>query len=169
VIGIFVGLGSNLGDRERTIRRALSQLDRLPETTLRRVSSLYDTDPVGVLDQPDFLNAVAEIDSRLSPRELLWHFRLIERRLGRKPERPWGPRVLDLDLLLYGPEVIEEENLIVPHPELPHRAFVLIPLCELAPTLVHPVLHTTVRELLRACGELESVRSLGRFWYQDVK
>lgn len=88
--GVFVGLGSNLGHRERTIRRALAFLDRLPDTSLRRVSSLYDTDPVGLLDQPPFLNAVAELDTELTPRALLWHLLLIERRLGRTRGQRWG-------------------------------------------------------------------------------
>ncbi len=168
--GIFVGLGANIGDRERTIRRALAQLDKLPETELLRVSSLYDTDPIGVLEQPPFLNAVAELESGLAARELLWHLLLVERRLGRDGTRQrWGPRTIDLDLLLYGNDEIDEPDLIVPHPELHRRAFVLVPMAELAPDLLHPVIDRSVRELLHENDQLSGVRSLGRFWYQDVR
>lgn len=169
--GIFVGLGSNLGDRERNIRRALAQLDKLPGTQIRRVSSLYDTDPVGPAGQPEYLNAVAELESDLGGRELLWHLLLVEARLGRRRdrERRWGARTIDLDLLLFGNEVIEEPELVVPHPELVNRAFVLVPLSELAPELVHPTEERTIRELLHDHGEFDTVRFLGRFWYLDVR
>lgn len=167
--GIFVGLGANLGDREQTIRTAIAQLERLPDTAVRRVSSLFDTDPVGPIEQPSFLNAVVELSSELSPRELLWHLLLIERRLGRVREGRWGPRVIDLDLLLYGAEVIDEDDLTVPHPELVGRAFVLVPLAELEPRLVHPVEARTIRELLHDLGDPDTVRPRGRFWYQDVR
>lgn len=171
MIGIFVGLGSNLGDRERNIRRALAQIDKLPETAIRRVSSLYDTDPVSAVPQPDYLNAVAEVESTLGARELLWQLLLVEARLGRRRQRHerWGARVIDLDLLLFGTELHDDPDLVVPHPELHKRAFVLIPLSELAPDLVHPVEQRTVRELLHDHGDFESVRYLGRFWYLDVK
>ena len=135
----FIGLGSNLGDRESMIRMALDDLARLPETTLVRASSLYDTEPVGDVDQPNFLNAVAQIDTELTARQLLWNLQLIERRLGRVRTQTWGPRTIDLDLLLYGALVVDEPDLQVPHPELIRRSFVLVPLVELDPLLVHPV------------------------------
>jgi len=169
--GVFVGLGSNMGDRERAIRRALSQLDQVPATTLRRVSSLYDTDPVGRENQPDFLNAVAELSTDLDPHEILWHLMLIEKRLGRRrdPASRWGPREIDLDLLLHGHTVISDGSLTVPHRELHQRGFVLVPLCELEPGLEHPSIGATMRQLLTRLEPLDSVRSLGRFWYQDVR
>ncbi len=167
--GIFVGLGSNLGDREQAIRRALAQLGKLPGTRLRRVSSLYDTDPVGVMDQPAFLNAVAELESELEPAEILWHLMLIESRLGRRREQRWGPRTIDLDLLLHGDRIIVSDELVIPHPEMHHRGFVLLPMAELAPRLVHPTEQRTMRDLLHAWGEFDQVRFLGRFWYQDVR
>jgi 2-amino-4-hydroxy-6-hydroxymethyldihydropteridine diphosphokinase len=131
----YVGLGSNLGDREATIRAALESLAQVPETLLVRVSSLYDTEPVGEAEQPNFLNAVAELDTELPPRQLLWNLQLIEKRFGRVRTQRWGPRTLDLDLLLYGSLVVEEPDLRVPHPELLQRAFVLVPLVELDPLL----------------------------------
>jgi 2-amino-4-hydroxy-6-hydroxymethyldihydropteridine diphosphokinase len=133
----FVGLGSNLGDRERNLLEAVG---RLEEIGLVRVSALRDTDPVGVVDQPTFLNAVAELSSDLSPRELLDQLLEVERALGRDRanEERWGPRTIDLDLLLYGDEVIDEPGLTVPHPRLAERRFVLEPLHELAPDLVLP-------------------------------
>ena len=144
----FIGLGSNLGERETLIRLALDDLARLPETQLVRASSLYDTEPVGEVDQPNFLNAVAQIETGLPPQRLLWNLRLIEKRLGRVRTQRWGPRTMDLDLLLYGDELIEEPGLVVPHPELTRRSFVLVPLVELEPMLVHPATgHTLVHHL----------------------
>jgi len=134
---VFVGLGSNLGDRERNLRDAVERLRAIGAV---RLSALTDTDPVGVVDQPNFLNAVAELSSELSARELLDRLLEIERELGRDraKERRWGPRTIDLDLLLYGDEVIEEPGLTLPHPRLAERRFVLEPLHELAPDLALP-------------------------------
>jgi 2-amino-4-hydroxy-6-hydroxymethyldihydropteridine diphosphokinase len=134
---IFVGLGSNLGDRERNIREAVERLRKIGAV---RLSTLRDTDPVGVADQPNFLNAVAELSSELPARELLDRLLEIERELGRDraKEGRWGPRTIDLDLLLYGDEVIDEPGLTLPHPRLAERRFVLEPLHELAPELVLP-------------------------------
>jgi 2-amino-4-hydroxy-6-hydroxymethyldihydropteridine diphosphokinase len=144
----YIGLGSNLGEREAQIRLALDDLARLPETRLVRASSLYDSEPVGDVDQPNFLNAVAELETELTARQLLWNLQLIERRLGRTRTRRWGPRTIDLDLLLFGPEVVDEPDLQVPHPELARRSFVMVPLVELDPMLVHPVTGETLVALL---------------------
>ena len=140
----YIGLGANLGEREAQIRLALDDLARLPSSRLVRASSLYDSEPVGEPDQPNFLNAVAELETELTARQLLWNLLLIERRLGRTRTRRWGPRTIDLDLLLYGPLVIDEPDLQVPHPELTRRSFVLVPLVELDPLLVHPVTGETL-------------------------
>lgn len=134
----YIGLGSNLGDREQAIRSALEAIAELPETELVRVSSLYDTEPVGEVDQPNFLNAAVMVDTELDARTLLWNLMLVEKRLGRVRTQHWGPRTIDLDLLLYGDEIIEDEDLRVPHPEITRRSFVLVPLVELEPRLVHP-------------------------------
>ena len=140
----YIGLGANLGEREAQIRLALDDLARLPSSRLVRASSLYDSEPAGDADQPNFLNAVAEVETELTARQLLWNLLLIERRLGRTRSRRWGPRTIDLDLLLYGPLIIDEPELQVPHPELTRRSFVLVPLVELDPLLVHPVTGETL-------------------------
>jgi len=160
----FIGLGSNLGEREAMIRLALEDLSRLPDTRLQRASSLYDTEPVGEVDQPNFLNAVAQLDTGLSARQLLWNLHLIEKRLGRVRTQRWGPRTIDLDLLLYGDEVIEESDLRVPHAELAVRSFVLVPLVELDPLLVHPVSGETLLHLLSRLNTRPPVKRGSRLW-----
>lgn len=135
----FVGLGANLGDREATIRQALELLGREPGVEVVAVSSLRETDPVGFVDQPRFLNGAAELRTYLRPRELLDRLLAVERALGRTREGPrFGPRTIDLDLLLYGAETIDEAGLRVPHPRLHERRFALEPLAELDPELVVP-------------------------------
>ena len=150
----YVGLGANLGDREGTIRRALELLAAEPGIRVVAVSTLRETDPVGYLDQPRFLNGAAAIETELPARELLDRLLAVERRLGRvRGEGPrFGPRPIDLDLLLYGAETLDEPGLAVPHPRLPERRFVLEPLYELDPDLVVPG-GGRVRDLLRASLE----------------
>jgi 2-amino-4-hydroxy-6-hydroxymethyldihydropteridine diphosphokinase len=162
---VYIGIGSNMGDREFLIRKAVESLRLLPQTNVSRVSSLYDTDPVGETDQPPFLNAVAWIETELLPRDLLWQMLLIEKRMGRVRSRRWGPRPIDLDLLFYDDEVIEEPDLQVPHPEAHRRAFVLLPLVELDPNFRHPVTGETVRRMIQKLPPNPPVRKLGRFWY----
>jgi len=161
----FIGLGSNLGERESMIRRALDDLARLPSTTLVRASSLYETTPVGDPDQPGFLNAVAKLETGLTARQLLWNLLLIERRLGRVRTRHWGPRVIDLDLLLHGGEVLNQPDLTVPHPELIRRSFVLVPLVELDPLVVHPVTgETMLAHLSHLKNDRPPVKKGSRLW-----
>jgi 2-amino-4-hydroxy-6-hydroxymethyldihydropteridine diphosphokinase len=133
----YIGLGSNLGDREMALRQALAGLEELGAV---RVSSVRETEPVGITDQPRFLNAVAELNTELAARDLLDRLLELERTIGRNrtKETRWGPRTIDLDLLLYGDDVIAEPGLTVPHPRLAEREFVLEPLYELAPDLVLP-------------------------------
>jgi 2-amino-4-hydroxy-6-hydroxymethyldihydropteridine diphosphokinase len=140
----YIGLGSNLGDRRAMIAGALEALRP------RRVSAIVETDPVGRTDQPRFLNAVAEIETELPPAELLGRLLEVEAGLGRVRRERWGPRTIDLDLLLYGDERVQEEALSVPHPELHRRRFVLEGLAELCPDRPVPGLGRTVRELLEA-------------------
>jgi 2-amino-4-hydroxy-6-hydroxymethyldihydropteridine diphosphokinase len=163
-MNVFVGLGSNLGERESMIRQALENLSRLPGTRLVKASSLYDTEPVGEVDQPNFLNAVAQLESELGARQILWNLHLIEKRLGRVRTQRWGPRTIDLDLLLVGGEVIEEPGLRVPHPELTHRSFVLVPLVELDPLLVHPVTGETLLHHLSRLNTRPPVKRGSRLW-----
>lgn len=136
----FVGLGANLGEAAKTLREALRELDALPGTRLLRASRLYRTAAWGVQAQPDFINAVAMLDTILPPRELLDALLAIERGHGRDraQETRWGPRTLDLDLLLHGDADIDEPGLRVPHPHLHQRAFVLLPMAEIAPDAVVP-------------------------------
>ena len=152
----YVALGSNLGDREGTIREAIRLL--VAATGARaRVSRLFETDPVGYLDQPRFLNGVVELDGELgSPHALLATCLDVEARLGRERSVVNGPRTLDLDLLLVGDERIRDERLTLPHPRMHERAFVLVPLAELAPDLRHPVLGGTVTELLERLPDTKS-------------
>ena len=136
----FVALGSNLGDRERTIRAALAELAAAPEVEVVGVSSLRETEPVGYLDQPPFLNGAAELETTLAPRALLDLLLAVERRFGREREGvpEGGPRTLDLDLLLVESAEIDEPGLRIPHPRLHERRFVLEPLAELDPSLEVP-------------------------------
>ena len=133
----YVGLGSNLGNREATIRRAVELLGK--EVDVVAVSELRETDPVGILDQPRFLNGAVAVETELTPRELLDRLLAVERELGRTREGPpGGPRTIDLDLLLYGDEIVDEPGLEVPHPRLTERRFALEPLHELDPDLTIP-------------------------------
>jgi len=154
----YVGLGSNLGDRAAYLLLGLSALSRLPKTHLLRLSPVYETDPVGP-PQPPYLNMVAELETELSPKELLAEMLRVEKALGRERRERWGPRTLDLDLLLYGDLVLEEEGLSVPHPRLHERAFVLVPLLDLLPEGRHPLLGQSFAELL-ASLDASSVRPL---------
>jgi 2-amino-4-hydroxy-6-hydroxymethyldihydropteridine diphosphokinase len=140
VTRVFVGLGSNLGERESTLRAAVGRLRTLPGVEVRAVSGFRDTAPVGYVDQPRFLNAVVELETSLSARTLLGALLELERAFGRDRATgpPMGPRTLDLDLLLYGDATIDEPLLEVPHPRLHERRFVLEPLAELAPDLEVP-------------------------------
>lgn len=133
----FIGLGSNLGDRLSNLRRAVTKLTFTDRMDVLVASSVYETDPVGP-PQPDFLNAVVEIRTTLGPRELLDVLKDIEAALGRSEGARWGPREIDLDLLLYGDKQVNTAGLSVPHPEMTKRAFVLVPLAEIAPDVIVP-------------------------------
>lgn len=147
----FIGLGGNLGDPAANLRSALEQLDGLSQTRLTAASRLYRTAPVGGIVQADFVNAAARLETALAPQELLQALFAIERAHGRdrSREQRWGPRTLDLDLLLYGDAVIDVDGLSVPHPRIAERAFVLVPLAEIAPEAMIPG-HGSAAEVLAA-------------------
>jgi len=143
---VYLGLGSNLGDRMSHLNQALQCLER--RVHLTAVSSVYETEPWGLKDQPYFLNLVAIGDTDLSPVDVLAFVKSIEQEMGRRPTLRYGPRLIDIDILFYDDQVIDHPGLQIPHPRLPERAFVLEPLAELAPDLVHPVLGLSITELL---------------------
>jgi dihydropteroate synthase/2-amino-4-hydroxy-6-hydroxymethyldihydropteridine diphosphokinase len=145
-VTVYLALGTNLGNRAANLRAALAGLS--PEVRVRRVSPVYETEPWGYQDQPKFLNQVVEGETGLSPQELLDFLKSLEAELGRQPNFRNGPRLIDLDILLYADQVVETEGLVIPHPGMASRAFVLAPLADLAPGLVHPLLKKTARELL---------------------
>ena len=147
---VYLGLGSNLGDREANLRRALELLSE--DITLEKVSSIYDTAPWGYEDQPRFLNCVCVGWTSLSPRELLAVVKGVEKVVGREPSFPNGPRTIDVDILFYERRRVIEAGLEIPHPRLAERAFVLFPLAEIASEYIHPVLGLTVKELLQSMG-----------------
>ena len=154
----YLGLGTNLGDREANLAEAARMLgsDRL---TVKRVSSTWETAPRDYLDQPFFLNQVLEVETDLFPRQLLDRAKQIERKMGRVKGIAKGPRVIDVDVLLYGHAVVSMPGLEIPHPSIAERRFVLEPLAELAPELRHPTLQRTMRQLLSVVGD-QGVRRL---------
>ncbi len=164
---VYIGLGSNLGDRRATLRDAVRQLGAYGQVVA--VSSLYETEPVGLREQPWFLNAVVALETELDPHSMLATLLAIERRAGRVRTFRNAPRTLDLDLLLYGTLVSESEHLSLPHPRLHERSFVLVPLAEIAPELVHPRLGEPVRVLLDRLGESATVvrRVAGPEWIEE--
>ena len=157
---VFIGIGANLDDPEAGVRRAICALGQIPCTRLIASSSLYRTAPVGNLDQPEFVNAVAEIETVLPPPELLKQLLSIEQTFGRTRSTRNAPRTLDLDLLIYGAREIRTETLTVPHPRMAERAFVLVPLAEIAPGVNVGSLGTAAR-LLEAVG-VAGVRKIGK-------
>jgi len=160
----FIGFGSNLGPRQRNCERGLELLLERRIFSALKVSSLWLTEPWGYLEQPLFLNGAFVGLTDLGPRQLLSALKEVEREVGRKEGPRWGPRVLDLDLLLYEEEVLEEEDLKVPHPHMHERAFVLVPLVEVAPWAYHPLKGKTALELLKELGEPKGIYYYGRLY-----
>ena len=145
---VFIALGSNIGNRKNYIHNAIILLGNNPEITVVKQSSLIETKPVGPIEQDLFINAVIEISTSLTPQELLATCLAVEEQIGRVRTQRWGPRTIDLDILLFADRIIAGANLKIPHPELSMRAFVLVPLAEIAPKIQHPVLRMTALDML---------------------
>jgi len=155
---VFIAIGSNLGDKISNCRRAIDEIAGFYEIV--KVSSLYETEPVGNEDQPNFINSVAEIRTDISPHELLAHLNRIEEKLGRVRSEKWGPRTFDLDIIFYGDQIIKDDNLIIPHPRAHLRRFVLEPICEIAPEFIHSEIKISVLELLKNLPDNKKVIKL---------
>ncbi|MBQ7067388.1 MAG: 2-amino-4-hydroxy-6-hydroxymethyldihydropteridine diphosphokinase [Lachnospiraceae bacterium] len=145
----YIALGSNLGDKKAYMENAIKAMKERDDIRVKRVSSFLETKPYGGVEQEDFLNGVMEIDTLLSPEELLGLLQSLEKEAGRERKVHWGPRTLDLDILFYEDQIIATENLNVPHPDMKNRDFVLKPMVEIAPYLVHPVYRKTITEMLK--------------------
>ena len=155
MVEVYLGLGSNMGDRQGNLSKALDLLSQ--KLQMGRVSSVYDTEPMGNVEQPRFLNLVCQVYTGLVPAALLALAKGIESKLGRVHSKPNAPRPIDIDILFYGDKVIDTPELVIPHPRVMERAFVLVPLAEIAPELKHPVSDETIKELLQGITEKQGV------------
>ena len=154
IVTVYLGLGSNLGNREENLDRALTLLSE--RMRMGKVSSIYDTEPIGNTSQPRFLNLACEVFTRLQPEGLLALAKGIESKMGRQ-SRTGEPRPIDIDILLYGNTVVDTPELVIPHPKIAERAFVLVPLSEIAPEFIHPVTKKTIKEMNQAIQEKQGV------------
>jgi 2-amino-4-hydroxy-6-hydroxymethyldihydropteridine diphosphokinase len=159
----YISLGSNVGDRMENMVTARKRLDSLPGIAFKEISSVYETRAIGMPGAGDFLNAVCSVAASVAPCALLQLLEETEHAMGRREKSLMKPRVIDLDLLMYGDREIAEEGLVLPHPRMHERRFVLVPLCEIAPDAIHPVLKKKICDILLELGDKDSVRFHGRF------
>ena len=145
---VFIGIGTNLGDRHKNIEDAFKNLQFYNLKIIKK-SPVYETEPYGLREQPNFLNCVVEIETEEPPEELLKNFLKIEEEMGRERKIPWGPRIIDLDILFYENLIINEESLKIPHPDIENRFFVLKPLSDIAPKFIHPIFKKTIKQMLK--------------------
>jgi len=153
-VTVYLSLGSNLGNRQENLDRALKLISE--RMRLGKVSSIYDTEPVGPISQPRFLNLACEVFTRLTPEGLLALFKGIEQKMGRY-SRSGEPRIIDIDIIFFGDKVVKTADLVIPHPQMHERSFVLVPLAEIAPDVIHPVLKKKIKELNKATKEKQGV------------
>ncbi len=162
MFNVFIGLGSNLGNRTENCLAAIEYLSNF--TIIKAVSSFYETEPVGNEDQPKFINAVAKVNTLLSPLNLLNSLKAVESQLGRERSEKWGPRTIDLDILIYEDFMLDSQELTIPHKELVKRRFMLEPLCEIEPWLEHPTLNKTMSTILKGLVDEREVVIVGNFY-----
>jgi 2-amino-4-hydroxy-6-hydroxymethyldihydropteridine diphosphokinase len=159
-VEVYLSLGSNLGDRMDNLAQAVDRLSQ--KLTLKKLSSVYETEPLYIKEQPLFLNTVLSANTRLAPFKLLSFIKGIESELGRQPSFQYAPRLIDIDILFYGDRIIDTLELTIPHHRIAERAFVLVPLAEIAPEMVHPLIHKKVKDLLLVVDGLSGVKKIGR-------
>ena len=155
---VYLSLGSNIGNRKRNLEEALRELEK-NNVTVIKLSYLYETEPVGP-KQRNFYNIVGKFNTDLLPKELLKQLKQIEKKLGRTKTFKWGPRVIDIDILFYGKQIIKTKNLVVPHKEIANRAFVLVPMKDIAPNLIHPVYREKIKTLLRKLNNKNFIKQI---------
>ena len=165
MFNVFIGLGSNLGNRTENCLLAIELLSNF--TIIKSVSSFYETEPVGNEDQPKFINAVAKLNTLLSPLNLLNSLKEVENQLGRERNEKWGPRTIDLDILIYEDFLLDSQEITIPHKDLNKRRFVLEPLCEIEPWLEHPGLKMTMSNILKNLEDEREVVIVGNFYEND--
>ncbi|MFH1612561.1 MAG: 2-amino-4-hydroxy-6-hydroxymethyldihydropteridine diphosphokinase [bacterium] len=154
---VYLGFGSNIGDRKNNIIKSYEMIEKLPNTKIIKQSSFYETEPIGIKNQPKFINTVIKIKTFFSPIDLIQHLSIIEKKIGKKKEYKWGPRIIDIDILFYEKIIFKNDFLEIPHSEMIQRKFVLIPLAEIDENILHPVENKNIKELLKEVSDESEV------------